>query len=82
MQDCPQGPSSPRASAPFSQVYCPHLREGVKCGYGLLGRIRIPPSMRLYPVALRHEHDDTGRGFVKQCPQCHGFVELINQRAA
>lgn len=82
MQDRPLGPSSPRAAAPFAQVHCPHTKDGVKCGFGLLGRIRIPPAMVLYPVAMRTPEDETGRGFVKQCPKCHGYVEIINQRAA
>lgn len=67
---------------PFVQVYCPHTRNGGPCGYGLLGRIRVPPSMHLYPVAMRSEADDTGRGFVKQCPACRGYVEVLLQRAA
>ena len=52
------------------------------CGHGLLGRVRFPPSIHAYPVALRTEGDETGRGFVKPCPKCGGLVEIVLQRGA
>lgn len=50
------------------------------CGHGLLGRVRFPPAIHAYPVALRTEADETGRGFVKPCPKCGGLVEIVMQR--
>jgi hypothetical protein len=83
----PLGPRSnwitaPLSSRPYVQLHCPHRRDGGMCGHGLLGRIRFPPAIHAYPVALRTEADETGRGFVKPCPKCGGLVEIVMQRAA
>jgi hypothetical protein len=63
------------------QVVCPHVRNDKQCMGVLLGRIWVPPSTELYAVAIRHTNGYSGRGFVKQCSQCHGYVEILNQRA-
>jgi len=82
----PRGPRpaswvmAPLVVRPFVQLYCPHPRDGGTCGHGLLGRVRFPPTIHAYPVAMRTETDETGRGFVKPCPRCGGLVEIVLQR--
>lgn len=64
-------------TAPLSELKCPHTPGGSRCGNNVLGRIKFPPAWNVYAVALEGETQASGQGPVKQCGQCHGWVEVV-----
>lgn len=64
-------------TAPLSEVKCPHVTRGVRCGNNVLGRIKFPPGWNVYAVALKAEEQASGQGPLKQCRECHGLVEVV-----
>lgn len=68
-------------TAPLARIECPHERGGTRCGNNVLGKIRFPAGWRVTARALDREQDANGDGPVKQCRDCHGWVQIeINRR--
>ena len=64
-------------TAPVSQLPCPHIIGGTRCGNNVLGRIKFPPGWIVYAISLEREDQASGQGPVKQCGDCHRFVEVV-----
>ena len=80
----PLGPRPRPGVGPFSLLLCPHpCPGGGRCNARIVDHVKFPPSWHVYATALRDEADATGRGFVKQCESCRGWVEVVlHTRAA